>query len=170
MQDLSSTEKRTLDPFSRRVYEAVRTELAGHEGRSVDASRSKFWIHHDPDPFFGDAVIGEIRRTDPSSLDFRVTICESYEGSPSVLLILLPDDDWAWELLQLDDFANEDELIERLIRLVRDWLGGRMQVVTKYAGNVPCHWIVKCGDEILAEGRCFIYPYWRKKRTVVQHS
>ena len=110
----------------------------------------------------------DIRRTDPSSLDFAVGVYE--DAHPYVGLGNLATENWSLENLDLDDFANEDELIERLIGLLRDWLEGRMQVVTEYAGNVPCHWIVTCGDEILAESRRFIYPYWAKKRTVVQHS
>ena len=168
MQDLSSTERRSLGPFSRRVYESLKHELSVHEGRSVDAARTRFWIDHDPHPDYADSMHCDIRRTDPSSLDFAVGVFE--DAHPYVGLGNLPTENWSLEDLDLDDFANEDELIERLIGLVRDWLGGRMQVVTKYAGNVPCHWIVKCGDEILAEGRRFIYPYWAKKRTVVQHS
>ena len=43
-------------------------------------------------------------------------------------------------------------------------------MVTKYAGKVAYHWIVKRGDEIVWEGGRYIYPFFAKKRTVVRHS
>ena len=167
MQDLSAADQDRLGPFTRTIYHAIKSELKVHEAQSVDASRTRFWIRHDPHPDWGDCMHCEVMRTDPSSLDFGLGV---YDDPHLFVALGLLGEDWDWEKLDLDNFANQDELIERLIGLLQDWLGGRVKVITTYAGRVPCHWIVRRGDEILAEGRRFIYPYFAKKRTVVRHS
>ena len=125
MQDLSAADQDRLGSFTRTVYHTIKSELKAHEGRSVDASRTRFWIRHDPHPDWGDCMHCEVRRTDPSSLDLGFGV---YDDPHLFVALGEPGGNWDWANLELDDFANQDELVERLIGLLRDWLGGRVQL------------------------------------------
>ena len=166
MQELSQVEREKLSPFNRSVCDAIKEELEGPEGTSVDLSRTRFRLSEYMKPELGCGVICEVRRTDPSLLDLNIGFGDwgpgAGAGPPSPAVA-------PWEL-DLASCLDQTDFNNRLRAFLRDWLQGRLTLLTRYAGKKPYLWTLMRGDEVLGIRHLWIFPFFAKRRTERQHT
>ena len=165
MHVLSDKEIQELDDDDRYRCCLIREVIA--EDRTVDQSRTRF-LRYDypkyqygkifrPKFFIGETFVCEIRRNDSSKLDLDVLWIDldpiiaagpPFEGPPEPSHI-------SWQLW-VPYYMGETDIREHMDLLrpfLRDWLSGRLTVTTRYVDDVPCHLILKRGEEVIGE-RC----------------
>lgn len=167
MQGLSEAEQEKLSAFNRSVYDAIKEELEAHEGRSVDLSRTRFWLFEYMKPELGCGVVCEIRRTSASLMDLNVGFGDWEPGAAAGP----PAHADTWEL-DLGECLDQTDFNNRLRAFLRDWLEGRLTLITKYAGKKPYLRTLMRGDEVLGCTQFWIFPFlfFAKRRTVSQHT
>ncbi|MCZ6612374.1 MAG: hypothetical protein O6941_07040, partial [Planctomycetota bacterium] len=166
VQELSQVEREKLSPFNRSVCDAIKEELDAQRGTSVDLSRTRFRLSEYMKPEFGCGVISEIRRTDPSLLDLNIGFGDWGPGAdagPTSPILGI------WKL-DLDECLDQTDFNNRLRAFLRDWLEGRLTLITKYAGKKSYLWTLMRGNEVLGIRHLWIYPFFAKRRTVSQHT
>lgn len=124
-----------------------------------------------------ETFVYEIRRNDSSKLDLDVLFCDydpalaagpPFDGPPEPGHICYQ----LWEP-PLRDGPGEPDLKEHFDQLrpfLRDWLSGRLAVTTRYVDDVPCHLILKRGDEVIGERRDRKIRKSEKSRDVTQQT
>ncbi|MCZ6543663.1 MAG: hypothetical protein O6768_08360 [Planctomycetota bacterium] len=176
MQELSDADKEELESLERLVYQTIKEELHSHEGGTVDPLRTRFLLHKARQKVFyrPTQVVCEIRRSDPALLDLDVLFSGSgprLDAGPPPSVI--PE---SWELEyriwepRWRDYPNLKTYVDQLRPFLRDWLEGRLTLVTTYAGNKAYSWTLKRGEVVLGKKRVRVFPHFAKRRTVSQHT
>ena len=165
MQELSQVEREKLSTFNRSVYEAIKRELEAQRGISVDMSRTRFCRYEFENPELGSSVVCEIRRTNTSLMDLNLGFGDWEPGASAGP----PAHAGIWEL-DLVSCLDQTDFNNRVLALLRDWLEGRLTLITKYAGKKPYHWTLMRGEEALGcTGRLIVLSF-AKRRTESQHT
>ena len=172
-QELLPDQRYSISTFERMIYEMIKEGLRPYEGRSVDSSRTRFLLlpSRKNEPTL---IICEVRRVDPSLLDLDIVFGEAgprLDAGPPPSVI---PESWEleyriWEPYWLD-YPDLKTYADQLRPFLRDWLEGRLTLVTTYIGNKAYSWVLKRGEEVLGKKRLRIYPYFAKRRTESQHT
>ncbi len=101
-------------------------------------------------------------------LDPIIAAGPPFEGTPEPSQICYQ----LWEPYYMGDSEGPEikEHMDLLRPFLRDWLSGRLTVTTRYVDDVPCHLILKRGEEVIGERRDRKIRKSEKSRDVTQQT
>ncbi len=168
--ELSGKELDELEDCERLAFNLIRQAIAPHLGESVDASRTRFLTVDLETTGFN---LCEIRRTEHRGLDLDIffgTNGPRLDAGPTPAVIPQRKFEYRlWEPYFLD-YPDLETYFSQIGPFVRDWLSGRMILTTTYAGSKPFRWVLRRGDESLGNKSLKIFPYFSRRRSVVQRT